>query len=327
MTTPHEGLSLPALDGHTPLGFLAGLGVLRLVTEFTNHRPRLAWSRNDGSAVQHDAHRDLDDLVDDLAEIVRGIPPRGVLPGLSADFPPPGEAPDKLRLRREDFTPYAAHVSETDGTAGERWLAALVTDLSVDDKQRADIGLFAAPSGKQSMRTMLEKPLALVRANPALLREALVAWRRHPGVSGEYLDHRVLFDAVDASDGRPAERGVPGATWLALMSYPLMRTTAAGSEPITTAWQDFGRPAGRRMVYPLWSDPLDVAAAAAVLTHPVLRGADPGRPPEGAELLSVFAVVHAHRRRIPGRTFAGVLTPTDQPPRTPTRRRRRGPAR
>ena len=199
-----------------------------------------------------------------------------------------------------------------------------MTDLSVDEKQRADIGLFAAPSGKQSMRTMLEKPLALLRANPALLREALVAWRRYPGVSGEYLDHRVLFDAVDAPDGRPAERGVPGATWLALMSYPLMRTTAAHGEPVTTCWQDFGRPVGRRMVYPLWSDPLDPAAVGAVLTHPVLQGAEPGTPPPAAALLSVFAVVHAHRRRIAGRTFAGVLTPTREPIRPPRHGRRSG---
>lgn len=318
-------LPLPALDGRTPLGFLAGLGVLRLVAEFTTHQPRLAWSSSDATAVLHDAHSDIDELVDDLTDVVHGIPLRGVLPGLSVDFPPLGAAPDKLRLPREEFARYAAFVGETDGTAGERWLGALVTDLSVDDDQRTDITLFAAPSGRQSMRTMLEKPLALLRANPALLREALVAWRRYPGVSGEYLDHRVLFDAVDAPDGRPAERGVPGATWLALMSYPLMRTTAAENEPVTTCWQDFGRRVGRRMVYPLWSEPLDPAAVGAVLSHPVLLRADPGEPPPAAALLSVFTVVHAQRRRIAGRTFAGVLTPTQQTTRTLRRGRPGGP--
>ena len=318
-------LTLPALDGRTPLGFLAGLGVLQLVATFTSHEPRLAWSRTDATAVLHDAHRDIDALVDELARTVAEIPARGVLPGLNADFPPPGEAPDKLRLTRDRFTPYAAKVSADDGPVGERWLGSLVTDLSVDDKQRADISLFAAPSGKQSMRTMLEKPLALIRRNPRLLHEALVAWRRYGNVSGEYLDHRVLFDAVDAPDGRPAERGVPGATWLALMSYPLMRTTAAGAEPLTTCWQDFGRTGGRRMVYPLWSHPLDPVSVQALLGHPVLESAAPGVPPPPAALLSVFAVVHAQRRRIAGRTFAGVLTPTSDLPRRTARRGRRGP--
>jgi hypothetical protein len=307
------GLPLPALDGRSPLGFLAALGVLRLVSEHTTHPARLAWSRQTGAAILHDAHRDIDALVADLTAIVEDIPENGVLPGLSPDFPPPGEAPDKLRLPRPALADYAARVTEADGLAGEQWLSSLVTDLSLDDKQRADISLFAAPSGKQSMRTMLEKPLALLRADSNLLREALLAWRRYPGVSGEYLDHRVLFDAVDAAGGKPAERGVPGATWLALMSYPLMRTTATSGNPMTTCWQVFGRRAGKRMVYPLWSAPLDPAAVQAVLSHPVLQSAAPGRPPEQAELLSVFWIGHAARRRVPGRTFAGVLAPPQQP--------------
>ena len=310
-------LPLPALDGRAPLGFLAALGVLRLVTEHTGHSgARLAWSRRDGTAVLHDAHADIDSLVTALTAVLADIRPDGVLPGLRADFPPPGEAPDKLRLTRPELRKYAARVADTDGEAGERWLTALVTDLSVDDRQRADIGLFTAPSGRQSMRTMLEKPLALLRANPDLLREALLGWRRYPGVTGEYLDHRVLFDAVDAPSGKPAERGVPGATWLALMSYPLMRTTAIGAQPMTTCWQDFGRrDGGLRMVYPLWSAPLDPAAVQALLSHPVLRGAAADRLPPGATLLSVFWVGHAARRRIEGRNFAGVLTPVSPPTR------------
>ena len=310
-------LPLPALDGRGPLGFLAALGVLRLVTEHTGHRARLAWSTRDATAVLHDAQPSVDALVDDLTAVVRAIPHDGVLPGLRPDFPPLGAAPDKLRLPREEFARFAEEVTEADGAAGERWLASLVTDLSVDDKQRADISLFTAPSGKQSMRTMLEIPLGLLRRDPGLLREALVVWRRYPGVSGEYLDHRVLFDAVDSPEGRSSERGVPGATWLALMSYPLMRTTSPGSEPSTTCWQDLGRRARRRVVYPGWSGPLALPPVPVRLSHTGRDRAEPGQPPPGAELLSVFEVVHAQRRRIPGRTFAGVLTPTTKPVRPP----------
>jgi hypothetical protein len=317
-------LSLPALDGRTPLGFLAGLGVLRLVGEHTGHPDlRLSWSRSDGTATLHNAQPTVDQLVDDLAAIVAEIPADGVLPGLRSDFPPPGEAPDKLRLPRPGFRAYAEKVAETDGVAGERWLSSLVTDLSVDDKQRADISLYTAPSGKQSMRTMLEKPLGMLRGRPDLLREALLAWRRHPGVTGEYLDHRVLHDAVDSPTGKSAERGVPGATWLALMSYPLLRTISPGTEPLSTGWQNLARrDGGLRLIYPLWSAPLNGPAVQAVLSHPVLRAAaiDP-LPPEAA-LLSVFWVGHAARRRIPGRTFAGVLAPVPPPPARSRARRR-----
>jgi hypothetical protein len=319
------GLTLPALDGRTPLGFLAALGVLRLVTDHTGHPARLAWSRQNCAAVLHHAQPDIDALIADLTAVTDSIPEHGVLPRTSADFPPPGEAPDNLRLTRPAFTEYAHRVtSADDGPAVERWLGALVTDLSVDDKERVDISPYAAPSGKQSTRTMLEKPLAQVRKHPSLLREALIAWRRYPGISGEYLDHRVLFDAVDAPDGKPAERGVPGATWLALMAYPLLRTTAASGEPMSTCWQNLGRRSGRRMIYPLWSSPLDTAAVQAVLSHPVLANAEPGVAPPDAAPLSVFWIAHAARRRIPGRNFAGVLAPVTDPsrPTSPTPARR-----
>ncbi|HET8661322.1 MAG TPA: hypothetical protein VFM55_20275 [Micromonosporaceae bacterium] len=318
------GLSLPALDGRSPLGFLAALGVLRLVVEHTGHPARLAFSRQDCTAVLHNAHPDIDTLVEDLAAVVASIPDGGVLSQVAVDFPPPGTSPDKLRLTRKEFTAYARQVTAADGLAAERWLGVLVTDLSTDDKGRIDISPYAAPSGQQSTRTMLTKPLIEVRKNPIPLREALVAWRRYPGISGEYLDHRVLFNKADAADGKSAERGVPGATWLALMAYPLLRTTAAGGEPMSTCWQDLGDRAGRRMVYPLWSSPLDIPAVQAVLSHPVLAGVSTGAAPAAATLLSIFWIGHAARRRIPKRDFAGVLVPVNNPtrPLAPVRRGR-----
>lgn len=303
-------LPLPALDGRSPLAFLAALGVLRLVVEELGHQAKLAWSPGDCTAVLVGAHDSLDDLATDLNAVVEAIPAGSVLPGMWPQLPPPGEAPDKVRLPRPELRRYAEQVWRESGAPGERWLASLVTDLSLDDKGRADISLYTAPAGKQSMRTMLEKPLATVLKNPLVLREALAGWRRYPGVTGEYLDHRALFDAVDAADGQAAMRGVPGATWLALMSYPMFRTIADGTEPLTTGWRPApGRGPRKRMVYPLWSAPLDLVTVAAVLEHPILDGADPGPPPEAARQLTVFLVCAAERRRIPGGKSAGVLTP------------------
>jgi hypothetical protein len=325
-------LALPALDGRSPLAFLAALGVLRLVVEELGYLANLAWSPGDCTATLVGAHDTVDGLASDLKGIAESIPDGVVLPRMWSHLPPPGEAPDKVRLPRVELRKYAARVWEENGAAGERWLASLVTDLSLDDSGRADISLFTAPAGKQSMRTMLEKPLATVRKNPQVLKEALTGWRRYPGVTGEYLDHRALFDAVDAPDGRPAMRGVPGATWLALMSYPLFRTTAEGTEPLTTGWQRApGRGPRRRLVYPLWSAPFGLPEIVAALEHPVLVGAEPGPPPSAARHLSAFLVCAAERRRIPGGKSAGVLTPI-QPDPAASRRSRgtrggRGPGR
>lgn len=319
-------LALPALDGRSPLGFLAALGILRLVTERHHPGARLAWSTQDCVAILHDAHTSIEELAADLQTIIDDIPEGGVLPDLPADFPPLGEAPDKLRLPRRELRKYATDLHAGEGAKAERWLSSLVTDISLDDKGRADISLFTAPSGKQSMRTMLTKPLVSVRRIPASLTEALVGWRRYAGVTGEYLDHRVLHDAADAPDGRPAERGVPAATWLALMAYPLFLTTGVGREPLTTGWQFVtARRSARRLVYPLWSTPVGVDTAVTLLEHPVLAGAQPGPASARMRTASIFLVCAAERQRLEGRTFAGVLTTIRPRPRkaarsTPARR-------
>ena len=314
---------LPALDGRTPLGFLAGLGTLRLLTECRGTAATLAWSTTDCTALLSGPWHTTDEIAAELAAVVSSIPEDGVLPSQPADLPPRGEAPDRIRLPRPQLRELARHVWDTAGEAGERWMASLVTDLSLDEKDRADISLFTAPSGKQSMRTMLQKPLDAVRRRPEVLQEALTGWRRYPGITGEYLDHRVLFDAADAPDGTSRERGVPGATWLALMTYPLLHTTAGpAGAPLTTGWHyPTPRESDRCLIYPLWSAPLDTHAAQALLRHPVLSGAAPGQPPSAAAPLSIFLICSARRRRIQGRTFAGALAPVD--PRTPRRRRPR----
>lgn len=306
-------IALPALDGRTALGFLAALGTLRLLTDQVSDDCRLSWSPEDATALLNSAtFADVEQVAAALSDVVRGLATDQVIPGLPAGLPPPGEAPDRLRLTRSELRRLVKQLrSEGDVAAIDGWLASLVTDLSVDGQGRAAITLFAAPSGKQSMRTMLEKPLRLMRASPAFLLEALTHWRRVPGYTGEYLDHRVLFDAADAPDGRPSERGVPGATWLALMAYPLLRTTSAdGSGPVSTGW---ARESGRLVFHwPLWRPALDVAAVRVLLEHPVVVGpagdkSTTARAQQAA--LGIFFVGRAGRRRIEGRNFAGVLAP------------------
>ena len=133
------------------------------------------------------------------------------------------------------------------------------------------------------------------------------------GVTGEYLDHHVLRSAADSSEGKSVERGVPGATWLAMMSLPWFPVWADGPQPVAGGWQ-----ARRPKVSALRLAPLVVASRCCLLypalaTHPLLRaesergqvsiiGGD-GLPP-----LGVFLVCAAERRSISGRNFAGVLT-------------------
>lgn len=318
-------LALPALDGRTPLGWLAALGTLRLVTRHLPAGPRpsarLAWSPDNATALLVDAHDSVDALATDLLTVAAAIPIDGALPGLPPNLPPPGEAPDKLRLPRREFANHITGLltTATDRDEAEAWLSSLATDLAIDDKGRAAITLWAAPSGKQSMRTMLDKPLDRVRKQPDVIREALVSWRRYPEVTGEYLDIRAQFDAADAADGKARMRGVPGATWLALMAFPLFRTTAAGSRQTTSGW------AGRRAVWPLWSHPMDLAGARCLIHHPLVIDDSPTdrHRTNALATLSVFRMCAAERVRSPGSKSSGVLAPVELSTAAVRRRARR----
>ncbi|MGL5808385.1 MAG: type I-G CRISPR-associated protein, Cas3-extension family [Nocardioides sp.] len=317
---------LPALTGTSPLGILAAMGVLRLLSEFSGDPPRLRWDRVGLTAVLCSRRAHIDHVVEDLRRIVNEIPEGSVLPGLPADFPPSGAAPDKLRVPQEHLPAYAAEWLGSLDAREQRqlrlWLASLVTDLAADSQQgRVAISLFTAPSGKQSMATMLAKPLEQVRKEPVYLKQALEGWRRVAGVTGEYLDHRAMWDATEDGGGATGSmRGVPGATWLALMSFPMLRTTASGKgRPISSGWHTVtnGRRRSDELRLPVWEQPLGMAGVVALIEHPALL---PVRPQFGASTsperdherdrraLGVIHICRARRRRPPGSKSAGVLT-------------------
>jgi hypothetical protein len=199
-------------------------------------------------------------------------------------------------------------VRAIDWHAATDWMPCLFTDLAVDSQGRADLTPFCAPSGKQNLRTFFDKPLSAVRSSPERLGEALTRWRRVEGFTGEYLDHRVLNSAADDPLGRAgAERGVPGATWLATMAIPLLRVTANGERTEATLWYRVAR--RQIMIWPLWNRPLDLPAVRVIIEHPCLTPID-DRPTVRSgpwPALGVFAVYGAERQRITGRNFAGVL--------------------
>ena len=186
----------------------------------------------------------------------------------------------------------------------------LFTDLAVDSQGRADLTPFCAPSGKQNLRTFFDKPLSAVRSDPSRLREALAMWRRVDGFTGEYLDHQVLNSAADDPAGRAgAERGVPGATWLATMAIPLLRVTGNGERTDATLWYRVAR--RPVMIWPLWHKPLEMPAVQVMIEHPCLAPIDerPTVRSDSWAALGIFAVYGAERQRITGRNFAGVLAP------------------
>lgn len=201
-------------------------------------------------------------------------------------------------------------VRAVDARAASEWMPSLLTDLAVDRQGRADLTPFCAPSGKQSLRTFFGKPLQAVRNEPSRLRDALVMWRRLEGFTGEYFDHRVVNSAADDPEGRAgAERGVPGATWLATMAIPFLRLAGDGERVEATLWHRIGR--RRVMLWPLWDQPLDVDAIRVLIEHSCLIPVDDRPTLDGSAwpALGIFAAYAAERQELPRRKFAGVLAP------------------
>ncbi len=306
-------IEMPALDGRSPLGFLAALGLMRVLALAEVKPLRLSFSRDSAAAVLHSPLSSIDEVVGQLQAVVSASPDTAVA-GVDARFPfrAGRSGGDPMRRPRTEFRELMSDIESIDLRAAREWMPYLFTDLAVDSQGRADLTPFCAPSGKQNLRTFFATPLSAVRGDPSLLRDALTSWRRVEGFTGEYLDHRVLNSAADDPAGRTgAERGVPGATWLATMAIPLLRLSGDGQRITAALWHRLGR--RLVMIWPLWDRPLDLPAVRVMIEHPYLRpAADQGIATVRGTAwpaLRVFSVCGAERQRIPDRNFAGVLAP------------------
>ena len=309
-----KDVKFPALVGDSPLAVLAAIGTLKLIRDFVDDHALLSWDATDRAPVLHSSMASINDVVARLAEVVESMPEGVVVPGGPSGFPPPGAAPDRLRVGPGELRRLVGVFSKdrSSAPAVQAWIACLVTDLVADPSSgRGAISQFAAPSGKQSMATMLQKPLEMVRDTPDYLRQALVCWRRVPGVTGEYLDHRASWDRSEDGRGKAEMRGVPGVTWLALMSYPLWTTTADGPRVRTSGWHTVneGHRREEELRLPLWSEPLGPSAVKVLVEHPVFEGDWNGIDHDALRTLGVIHVCRARRRKAEGGRSAGVLVP------------------
>lgn len=298
MSTP---VVLPALDGRQPLGFLAALGVARLLGD-AQLPVRLAW--DDMRAVPRlSGPGSLDEVVEILRAVFEGSP-HSFSPGLPAPWLPKwsGSGTDPGRATRHEYSE-RLHIAPT-------WASALWTDLALD-KERCECTPFFAGMGKQSLRSMFEKAHEIVAKAPQdRLREALVGWRRTDKFTGENLDIRALNEAAESQSGESKPRGVAGATWFALAALPLFRMSGTGGKGTTVGWTA-PKHGGRRFRYPLWSSLLDSAAIEILLDHPAVARAPAGGAAWGASTglrpLGVFAIVSCARRRTAAGNSAGIL--------------------
>jgi hypothetical protein len=273
-------VELPALRGDRVLGFLAALGVLRLLAEdLGDAEATLAWpSGGRGYTVVHSAScSDVGELAEALFEVVmRAREANQLLPGV-----------DMLPLRAAKVDPMNG-LSFADGRGlstsvqselvAEGWLASLVgVSAPPLDKTSTTLGRsrwWAVGPGPVTIAGTLAKAMEPI-STVEHMRSALVSWRRHDWVGG-YLDASADIGKERTAGSRPKDdvkSAVVGATWLALMAtrwFPERAVSEHRTE--TVGWSVRSRAA--HFCYPVWFAPLSAPAVMALLDHPVVASAD-----------------------------------------------------
>lgn len=154
----------------------------------------------------------------------------------------------------------------------------------------------------------------------AALHGALTRWERVDDYAGANLDHFSTGDAHMVSNGEASQRGIPGATWLALNGFVAFRLTGTTRHSQTTSW-DRTTPNGS-LTWPVWSIPLTATAITTLLEHPLVRTPNPTQ----LHNLGVTTIYSAHRTRAaqgfgplqPGySTHPPTRTTTSEPQLTP----------
>lgn len=265
-------LVLSGLDAHNPLGFLAALGLLRVLddeaTRADREQPRLGFADQGGFVAELRTMYAMDEIIaivlkdaaaqaDNRAlQFAYNAEGRLVSPGTSDAIrdlkPKPAGARDLLEL--------AAAADPRTAAQAAAWFSELVTDHNDNTKPTA----FHFTAGQQAFLEMVEALRAGLRAEH--LREALDGpWLNTSPLPSLSWDASVArMYALRAGNPAKERRGsVPGANWLAVVGLTFFPVTVHGTRLVTTGvsggWKD------SIFTWPVWSPPAEVATIASLL--------------------------------------------------------------
>ncbi len=275
-----DELELTALDGTTPLGFLAALGVLDGVHR-AGRDARLRWAGEIEPVPLLRGVADGDELVSLLDKDREQWRDNSVLRGpgddVFADIKP---QPQQIRVWAGELQ---KGLPET--LAATDLFCALLSEGAVDGNSKGKPTHLHFTAGQQKFLVMVRELAANVDADR--LSEAVFGpWRADsplPSLSWYAGSDRVYaLRAVNPSNEK--RWAIPGADWLAFVGlsfYPTrLASTWRGLALETTACDSSWKPSAFR--WPLWTDSLDRDTVRSVVALPALVGQ--GTRPDGNAL-------------------------------------------
>ena len=244
-------LELPALQGHTPIGFMAGIGLLRIAPEGT----KLSWNRQTQSAELHGVERGA--LLTHLVQHMEG---RAAAPELQLADDVRGFSVEKFRahyeMAEEPLASWMRAWWREDGKGGN----TTPTNLCFTSGQQRMIKMARAlaqnlnPSRIKGAEKFVLAKFEEALFGPWRYEDNLVSWGWDP--STFRLGALTPIDPTDME-----KNGVAGAYWLAWESQPLFPcvhgkgTLGFESRPRAWAWAT-------------WATPLDLNAVISLMRQP-----------------------------------------------------------
>ncbi len=267
------GLLLPGLDGSNPLGFLAALGVLRVIAGApgTQHA-RISWTPHGGvwvpaisaSPATLDETALLDILEDNLTTDIAEHPAR-LLAALADD------AKDGDRGHLQVFSNLLKDADAANRVSID-WLAAIASDAASPD---------ATNQLQTSRRDYFYGNLTSVMAactREHLHRAIFRQWDYGDPLQNQslHLDpsedrrHAHQWNQPSGDPERNRSGGMLGANRMAIEAIPVFTSIPEG-EKLRTIGFTGTRAANTRWTWPVWSVPLGLRAVQSLLTLPDLQ--------------------------------------------------------
>jgi CRISPR-associated endonuclease/helicase Cas3 len=264
----NNGLLLPGLDGTNPLGFLAALGVFRMIAS-SNHpgQMRLRWTSANGTWVPALIGSDLNQdslpqlLMDKLSKTIEEHPTR-ILKDLDVEDPT-----SRFDLFQQ-YTEGACAKSRADTD----WLAALASNIipssAINQLQTTRRDYFYGNLTSVINRTKTDH-----------LRRAIFApWDYADPLDNQSLHlepsedrrHAHQWNKPAGDPDRKTSGGMLGANRLAIEAFALFSSLPSG-DALSTIGFTGQRSYNTRWTWPIWNVPLSLSVVWSLLMLPELQ--------------------------------------------------------
>ena len=325
---PAKGLALEGLDGGTPLGFLASLGVLRALATEPNTQPTLHWElRNHWVPVLSNSGS-MNVVVERLASDAAAWAESAVLNFRSPKVEKRGpKAVGNLKAPVAVYRHWVRDCLDRRDYEAMEYASALMTDLAttpIDDAnvpteaQIAQLGIHFEPGGALDRSTVptffdftsrnaqfLEQVDAIRSSLDAdQFRDCLEHGVPDPMAVSTTMDWDPSADAPGAIYSATVSGRRPAAEWLAFRGLAYFPVTGHGSTSYTTACR--GRRKDGVFAWPIWNVPA---------THDTIRYLTrmPGLDKMGPAARRELGVTQVFRARLTKKAdgYSGVFSPTE----------------